>query len=56
MPWRGFTAESKAFLGYDALPLAGRLRFWCGFGPAAVRFFYYGVRDAIVLRVVRERA
>jgi len=40
MPWRGFTVESKAWMGY---PSCGRWRFWRQFPFALARFVWYSL-------------
>ena len=51
MSWRGFTAESKAFCGY---PTCGRWHFWSGYPMAFLRFYWYTLRDTVLIALARR--
>lgn len=55
MEWRGLTAESKAFCGYDAKTPVGKVAWWWAYiTNAAPKFWFYTARDWWRMRHVRR--
>ena len=54
MKWRGLTAESKAFCGYENKNAAGKIAWWLAYlFDAAPKFWWYTLRDKVRLAYVR---